>query len=112
MKAGKLEETGRTVDGLREQLPRRARRRRSCLPDLVPEADWFFVIACAMGGYQREEQTPAAPPAGVPRMFLRDQIVHAAILRYSRKPWRRDRGKYQEAFGKNGTRFQLSSEQA
>jgi hypothetical protein len=42
MKAGKLEETGRTVDGLREQLPRRARTRRSCLLDL--EADWFFVI--------------------------------------------------------------------
>jgi hypothetical protein len=44
IKAGKLEDTGRTVDGLREQLPRRARTRRSCLLDLVPEVDWFFVI--------------------------------------------------------------------
>jgi hypothetical protein len=45
MKAGKLEETGRTVDGFREQLPRRALARRDSLIDLAPDAGWFIVIA-------------------------------------------------------------------
>ena len=35
------------------------------------------------------------PPPVFHVLFLRDQIIYAAVLRYSRKPVRRARGKYQ-----------------